>query len=663
MGLSAKAIKASSVNVPTKFKESHKQMNMVIYARFSSHAQNEQSIEGQLRVCKEYAERNGYVILDEYIDRATTGTNDQRANFQQMIEDAEKKQFQYILVYKLDRFARNKYDSVIHKHNLGKSGVKVISATEAISDSPEGKLLEGLLEMMAEMYSEDLSQKVKRGLKESRLKGNFVGGSILYGYKVIDKKPIIDEEKAEAVRYLFTEYAAGKPKKQIVSEINEKGYRTNKGKPFTFNSLQCCLSNQKYLGIDMANGIVNETRYPAIITQEVFDEVQKRLRINKKRPAAQKAKVNYLLSGKVFCGICGASMFGVSGTSYTKKPHRYYACCNRYNKKTCVKKHERKDELEYSIVAQTTTYILKPDKLDLIAGRMVKEFENNINAQRVKDYEKRIAKVNADLDKCFELFFSAENDELKKRLNERAKDLELTKKDLNTELAKLRYAAKMKHTKADIVTRIQEFCQGDESDEVYRKRIIDAFVSCIFVFDDGRKATFYNLFDSFQPSYVEMLDYLPEAESIDNAPKVRILGGVVNHNKTRSSVIRYSVFCYLCRCGSLLLYHGLCDGGGVPYGLCGVSSFLRIPMIIITIEKMPAIMVMKSSAPGVAPIERPTIIKTIISAKPMPSKTSNVMAMGVDRHLMHKTMPNTIIATASNSKKIVRILGSAATML
>ena len=155
--------------------------NIVIYARYSSEKQTEQSIEGQLRVCHEFAERNNNNIVNEYIDRAMTGTNDHRPAFQQMIEDSIKKEFEFVLVYKLDRFSRSKYDNAIYKHKLQQNGVKVISATESISNTPEGALMEGLLEMFAEMYIKDLSEKVKRGMRESILKGNFIGGRTLFG--------------------------------------------------------------------------------------------------------------------------------------------------------------------------------------------------------------------------------------------------------------------------------------------------------------------------------------------------------------------------------------------------------------------------------------------------------------------------------------------------
>lgn len=153
----------------------------VIYARYSSDSQTEQSIEGQLRVCEEYAQKNNILILNTYIDRAMTGTNDNRPDFQRMIKDSSRKEWNFILVYKLDRFSRNKYESAIHKKTLKDNGVKVLSAMENIPDTPEGIILESLLEGMNVYYSAELSQKVKRGMRETRLKGFYQGGGLPYG--------------------------------------------------------------------------------------------------------------------------------------------------------------------------------------------------------------------------------------------------------------------------------------------------------------------------------------------------------------------------------------------------------------------------------------------------------------------------------------------------
>ena len=126
--------------------------NAVIYARYSSHNQTEQSIEGQLRVCHEYAQREGFAIVGEYIDRAISGKTDDRPDFQRMVSDSRKRAFQYVIVYKLDRFARNRYDSAVYKHKLKQNGVKVVSAMENIGDNPESIILEAVLEASAEYY-------------------------------------------------------------------------------------------------------------------------------------------------------------------------------------------------------------------------------------------------------------------------------------------------------------------------------------------------------------------------------------------------------------------------------------------------------------------------------------------------------------------------------
>ena len=145
----------------------------VIYARYSSDKQTEQSIEGQVRVCNEYARKHDIVIVDQYVDRAMTGTNDRREEFQRMIKDSAKAKWDYVLVYKLDRFSRDKYESAIHRRTLRNNGVKLVSAMENIPDSPEGIILESLLEGMNQYFSAELSQKVKRGMRESREKGNY----------------------------------------------------------------------------------------------------------------------------------------------------------------------------------------------------------------------------------------------------------------------------------------------------------------------------------------------------------------------------------------------------------------------------------------------------------------------------------------------------------
>ena len=228
--------------------KSNKPKTAVIYARYSSDNQTEQSIEGQLRVCNEFAEREKIIILNTYVDRAMTGTNDHRPAFQQMISDSKHKNWDYVLVYKLDRFSRNKYESSNYKHILKTNGVKVLSACEQIPETPEGIILESMLEGMNQYFSAELSQKVKRGMRETRLKGNYQGGKLIYGYKLIEKKLYIDEEQAKIVRLIYEQCANGTGVNTILKQLENNGI-LNRGKPFTKATVYKMLRNEKYVGI------------------------------------------------------------------------------------------------------------------------------------------------------------------------------------------------------------------------------------------------------------------------------------------------------------------------------------------------------------------------------------------------------------------------------
>ena len=468
-------------------------MNAVIYARYSSSSQTEQSIEGQLRVCKEYAQRKDYVIVNEYIDRATTGTNDNRPAFLQMVADSDKKQFDIILVYKLDRFSRNKYDSVVYKHKLKQSNIRVESATENITDSPEGVLLEGLLEMFAEMYSKDLSQKVKRGIKESILKGNYIGGHVLYGYKVEDKKMVIDQATAPAIVYMFEQYANGVPKKQIIEELNKKGYSNRRGKPITINTFQNNLRQSKYAGIyESQSGVINNEYYPAIISKQLFSRVQKMLDKNKHAPASQKSQDQYLLTGKCFCGYCGANMVGVSGKSHTNKLHRYYTCSNRCKHKTCHKENENKERLELDVVKDTLEYVLNPDSIKQITKRVLIELNKNPITKRVAELEKQILNINNTIDKDFEIFYNTESQELRQRIDSKMKTLEIQKQDLQAQINRLKLGSVLK-TENDITKAFEMYLEICNSEEEYQRKIINQFVNAVFVFDNDNYLIYYNL--------------------------------------------------------------------------------------------------------------------------------------------------------------------------
>ena len=185
-------------------------MTAVIYARYSSDSQREASIEGQLRDCKDYAEKNGITVVGTYIDRAYSAKTDDRPDFQRMIKDSGKKIFDVVLVWKLDRFARNRFDAVNYKYQLEKNGVHLVSAMEPISQGPEGIMVESMLIGMAEYYSAELALKVARGERENALQCKYNGGIVPLGFTIgkEDRLYHIDPETAPIVQEIFTRYAA-----------------------------------------------------------------------------------------------------------------------------------------------------------------------------------------------------------------------------------------------------------------------------------------------------------------------------------------------------------------------------------------------------------------------------------------------------------------------
>lgn len=488
-------------------------MNAVIYARFSSHAQNEQSIEGQLRVCYEYAAREGYAVVGEYIDRALTGRSDDRPDFQRMISDAKKGAFDFVIVYKLDRFARNRYDSAIYKNALKRAGVKVLSAMENIGDNPESIILEAVLEASAEYYSVDLSQKIKRGRQDSAKKGKFIGGAIPTGYKTIGGALVIDEDKAPMMKYAFEQYAAGVPKKDIIAELNARGLRNSKGKPYGASAFQKGLQCEKYIGVLDQAGVRIENGCPALIDKDTFEKVQLRIEQNRHNGGKNKAKVDYLLSGKLFCGHCGSTMQGVAGTGKGGERWYYYSCFKR-RKHECTKKHEKKDFVEWYVVEQTVEYVLTPERIKTIAAAVVAQYDDEFNDGRIRDIERRIEKLDRDCRKIVDMLIDVPASG-RQPLYDKLEMYGAEKTDLEIDVAKLRIANGIRYTEEDIIAWLKQFCRGDLFDTEFRKRIIDVFINSVFLYDD-KIIIYYNVRGGKQVSYVEMLESSADAEIGDD---------------------------------------------------------------------------------------------------------------------------------------------------
>lgn len=408
----------------------------VIYARYSSDSQSEQSIEGQLRVCEDYARQNDILILDTYIDRAMTGTNDNRTDFQRMIKDSRKREWTFVLVYKLDRFSRNKYETAMHKKTLRDNGTKILSATEYIPDSPEGIILESMLEGYAEYYSAELSQKVKRGMRESRRKGNYQGGGLPYGYKVVDKKVLIDEEKAETVRFIFEQYSIGVFVKDIIKALTAKGV-LYKGKPFAKNTIYGILKNEKYSGVYYHGDERVDNMYPQIVPAHIYEAV--RAKVDKNKYGKRSVKTVYLFRHKMRCGYCGHPISADTGTARNGEIKRYYKCLGRkvYHN-GCEQMIHSKEALEEAIVSAIIREFSKPQTINGIVKNLLKAQDKycaeNPRLNTIKREKSKIDKALENLMSAIEQGIVSKT--TKKRLHELEEQQEALERELLIEKSK-----------------------------------------------------------------------------------------------------------------------------------------------------------------------------------------------------------------------------------
>lgn len=487
-------------------------MKAVIYARYSSHNQREESIEGQLHDCYEYARRYDIDVVGEYIDRAISGTTDDRPDFQRMIADAAKRQFDRVIVWKLDRFARNRYDSALYKHKLKQHGVRVISAMENVGDGDESILLEALLEASAEYYSLDLKKKIKRGQRENISKGLYCGGSLPYGYKAVEGRIVIDEKKAPHIRYVFKQYAQGVPMKEIIDELNRRGVRGARGGKLAYTTFTRCLTNPTYIGNYSYAGKVVPGMSERMIDDDTFEKVQMRVKANAKAPAAGKAAVEYLLQGKVFCGHCGSHMIGESGRG-NGGVYNYYTCAARKKKHTCKKKNEKKVDLEAYVVDQTLMYVTNPTQLSQIARAVVAQYDKDFPVSQLEDYKKVIRQYDREMDKLVDALIDAPK-VAHKRIYEKMESIEAQKNALEKEMAKLRIASEIRLTEAEVAEWLKTFCTGNHADPEFRRSIIDVFVNSIFVYDD-RIVIFYNIKGSKQTTTPAPALHTPESSDLN----------------------------------------------------------------------------------------------------------------------------------------------------
>ena len=461
-------------------------MNAVIYARYSSDRQREESIEGQLRECTDYAMKNNLTLLGTYVDRALSARTADRPDFQRMIADSAKGVFDVVLVWKLDRFSRDRYDSAHYKHVLKKNGVRVISIKENISDGPEGIILESMLEGYAEYYSAELAQKIRRGQHDNAMKCMNNGGNTPLGYYV-DKatgRLEVNPETAPYVQELFARYADGERLTVLQAEMEERGLRSKRGNAYSVSVLSNLLKNRKYIGEYKYGDVITPDGIPAIIDKELFERVQMRMAANKKAPARAKAEEEYLLTTKLYCGDCGRLMAGESGKGCKGIVYHYYKCSGAKRRLGCKKKAIKKHWIEETVVKLTVSKVLTDEAINRIADAILVMQEQGDTMTPV--LKQQLQQCEAEIRNVMKAIRQGIITETTKECLE---DLETQRDSLKASILQLQLERR-KFTKEEIVDWISKYKYGNINDLDYRKEIIDTFVNSVFVYDDKLVLTY-----------------------------------------------------------------------------------------------------------------------------------------------------------------------------
>lgn len=482
-------------------------MKAIAYARFSSDNQREESIDAQLRAIRDYADKNGVIIIKEYIDEARSATTDDRPSFLQMFEEiaAGKVEVDFCYVHKLDRFARNRYDSAIYKRQLSNHNMRLIAVAQPLDDSPESIILESMLEAMNEYYSKNLSREVMKGMRENAFNGLHTGGTPPLGYDIgPDKKLITNQKEAEAVKTIFDMYLSGKSYPSIIAHLNQVGYVTKIGKPFQKTSIYDILRNEKYTGTYIFNktaaannGKRNShaqkdnsqiirigSAIPAIITPEQFQAAQKIMEKRKQAPAAAKAKEVYMLTGLIYCGKCGGVMVGNRAKQgRNKQLYAYYECNNKKRLKTCDAKAVNKEYVEKFVVEWLLKAIFSAEGITKWV-KMLNERNEELIKQRNSEVEHARNELKTVEEKIQNIIKAISEGMFNPSMKEAMNKLEIQKEILSTSISNLSKKVENKLTAVMMKNYLEKDRNTFLSDDIQAcKNIISNYVKKVTILD------------------------------------------------------------------------------------------------------------------------------------------------------------------------------------
>ena len=510
----------------------------VAYARYSSAGQRDVSIEQQLADIRAFAQREGYTIVHEYADHARSGFKNASARtaFQSMMSAAESGTFDTVLAWKVDRFGRNREDSAIYKGKLRRFGVRVLYAMEPIPEGSAGVLLEGMLEATAEWYSRQLSENVTRGMTDNAHRCLYNGTKILGYVRGPDGRYALQPEEAAIVRHIFDLYASGFSAARICRQLNDRGLKTSRGCSWRPEALIRLISNERYTGVYIWGDIRVPDGMPAIIDRSIFEEAQRM----KKKTARhiEQGAIDFLLTGKAFCGHCGAAMIGDSGTSKDGTRHYYYTCQGRKARKCCHKKNLKKDYLENTVVDFVLDHVLSDAQIDDTVNRIMALQEEELKSSPLSAMEaehaetlKKIKNINNAI--AAGIWNSSTSAMLS--------DLEASAENLRQSIEIMRFSQAQLMDRDRVLFFLHRFTKGDRNDPLLRRHVIDTFINAVYVFDDHLDIVTNNC-EGNQRFPLEDLPDFPDPDSGPDCSE-NVLSGVpsVSHPNTRITIFRIAI--------------------------------------------------------------------------------------------------------------------------
>lgn len=476
------------------------------YCRFSSENQREESIDAQVRAIEEYCKREGFDLERVYKDEARSATTDNRPEFQRMFKDIETDPCDCVIVHKLDRFSRDRYDSALYKRKLRLKDIRLISVLENIDGSPESIILESVLEGFAEYYSKNLAREVMKGLRENAYQCRHTGGLPPLGYDVApDGSYIINEVEASWVQKAFELKAAGNGYTTIARILNEMGARTKRGGMFNKNSFHDLFRNEKYKGVYVFNRAASkrggkrnnhasksaadmikiEDGMPRIIDDNLWDSVNGAMD-DRKNNARGKANRIYLLSGIIFCGECDSPMSGNTRRSGRNKTlYSTYECNRRKREKTCKAKGINCEYVENLVIDYLHDEFFTDENIRRVAAALYEyqmEDHSAADATETEDLEKRLAKAKRELDHIVATISEkGATDWLYDRGNDLQDEINMYENRL---YVLKRKPQRMQLTEKQMYDYMMEHASIRNMDRVHQKEIIQSYVEKVVVFED-----------------------------------------------------------------------------------------------------------------------------------------------------------------------------------